>query len=437
MQSLQHNLLQLGQMTASSILPKQMKHLNSSSMFWFAAVFCSSLYYLCWCRETFDSTTLLVFALWIVPMSAILAWEALGAIPTLPDTIAPIESLIETTSSLSSMSSYCGYDWFPKPWFDVIRFSWAIAFPPPIPRARRFRLISLSCLWLADTLSSWLVFEASSSSLEWDCRPGSAWSLNLRWGEELLLEAPSPPPMRWLAISSMSASWSLSSLAPSGESLAARRSLILWYSLYLSWSIATWWWWPWSASPSCSSGSLESPRLELLVCISFICSSFRVDCELLSSLFRLLPFPLAPAFVALIESRICCWAWTDSELSCMEGAATTPAAVWFVLAYLKMVCKMVWLSSSCVPPGCDAWLLVLEINASIWEYRSTGGHWLEFGLLSPGWEFILALWVEACVGTLLVKFVELIFWSGLVIFKLRIRWLDPSIYPSESTCWVL
>ena len=243
--------------------------------------------------------------------------------------------------------------------------------------------------------------------------------------------------MRWFAISSMSASWSLSSLAPSGESLAARRSLILWYSLYLSWSIATWWWWPWSASPSCSSGSLESPRLELLVCISFICSSFRVDYELLSSLFRLLPFPLAPAFVALIESRICCWAWTDSELSCMEGAATTPAAVWLVLAYLKMVYKMVWLSSSCVPPGYDAWLLVLEINASIWEYRSTGGHWLEFGLLSPGWEFILALWVEACVGTLLVKFVELIFWSGLVIFKLRIRWLDPSIYPSESTCWVL
>jgi hypothetical protein len=36
-----------------------------------------------------------------------------------------------------------------------------------------------------------------------------------------------------------------------------------------------------------------------------------------------------------------------------------------VLAYLKMVCKIVWLSSSCVPPGCDAWLLVLEINASI------------------------------------------------------------------------
>ena len=106
-QSLQQSLLQLGQITASSILPKHMKHLNSSSIFWLAFTFCSSRCLLL--EDKFCSTTLLVLALYIVPISAILCalFLALWCITF-------NESLIDTTSSLSSMSLFCcaGYPRF-------------------------------------------------------------------------------------------------------------------------------------------------------------------------------------------------------------------------------------------------------------------------------------------------------------------------------------
>jgi hypothetical protein len=192
----------------------------------FCAFLCSSRFRL-W-LETFSATTLLVFALWIVPISA-LCW------------LLEVEAML--SESLSTSSSSCTaamYDWG---W--VKRESWAKAFYWLIPSALKSYPLE------SGTSSSWLVFEASSLDSAF-----LFWLLKIWLGEESWL----------LLMSSWPTFWAESS------SVASLSSRIRCSRLYLSCSITC-----------CYSLSLS--ELEFSMCIewfevwstSFICSSFRVE----------------------------------------------------------------------------------------------------------------------------------------------------------------